>query len=298
MAPAPTVDGVVLCGGASRRMGRDKSLLVVDGQAMARRVADALTAAGAGRVVAQGGDEAQLRALGMEVIPDDEVGAGPLPATIQALRASPAEVVLVVGCDLVAPSASALRTTVDALLAAPDALVALPIVAGHRQWVHAAWRPQAADPLAAARAAGATSLRAAAAALPAVEVSGLDPRALVDADAPADLAGSLRPMDLPEIDVQQLADLRASGVALIDVREDDEYAQARVPGAQHIPLGQVPDRVAEVPREGTVYVICARGGRSAKAAEHYRSLGIDAVNVAGGTLAWIDAGLPTDSGGS
>ncbi len=43
-------------------------------------------------------------------------------------------------------------------------------------------------------------------------------------------------------------------------------------------------------------MICARGGRSAKAAEHYRSLGIDAVNVAGGTLAWIDAGLPTDSG--
>jgi rhodanese-related sulfurtransferase len=101
-------------------------------------------------------------------------------------------------------------------------------------------------------------------------------------------------MDIPEIDVVELAALREAGVPLIDVREDDEYAEARVPGAVHIPLGEVPDRVAEVPTDGTVYVICARGGRSAKAVEHYRSLGIDAVNVAGGTLAWIDAGFPTD----
>ncbi|MDQ2648086.1 MAG: rhodanese-like domain-containing protein [Actinomycetota bacterium] len=103
-------------------------------------------------------------------------------------------------------------------------------------------------------------------------------------------------MDVPEIDIATLASLREQGVALIDVREDDEYQDARVPGAQHIPLGQVPDRIAEVPTEGTVYVICARGGRSAKAVEHYRAAGIDAVNVAGGTLAWIDAGHPTDGG--
>lgn len=103
-------------------------------------------------------------------------------------------------------------------------------------------------------------------------------------------------MDVPEIDIATLASLREQGAPLIDVREDDEYADAHVPGAQHIPLGQVADRIAEVPTEGTVYVICARGGRSAKAVEHYRSAGIDAVNVAGGTLAWIDAGQPTDGG--
>ena len=103
-------------------------------------------------------------------------------------------------------------------------------------------------------------------------------------------------MDVPEIDIVKLSEIREQGVPLIDVREDDEYTDAHVPGAHHIPLGQVPDRVAEVPTDATVYVICARGGRSAKAVEHYRSLGIDAVNVAGGTLAWIDAGLPTDGG--
>jgi rhodanese-related sulfurtransferase len=103
-------------------------------------------------------------------------------------------------------------------------------------------------------------------------------------------------MDVPEIDVTQLAVLREQGVPLIDVREDDEFAEARVPGAVHIPLGQVAERSDEVPSEGTVYVICAGGGRSAKAAEHLRGLGIDAVNVAGGTRAWIEAGNPTDSG--
>jgi rhodanese-related sulfurtransferase len=103
-------------------------------------------------------------------------------------------------------------------------------------------------------------------------------------------------MDVPAVEVHELATLRAEGAPLIDVREPDEFAEARVPGAVPIPLGEVADRVAEVPAEGTVYVICARGGRSAKAVEHYRSVGIDAVNVSGGTLAWIDAGLPTDSG--
>ena len=69
------------------------------------------------------------------------------------------------------------------------------------------------------------------------------------------------------------------------------------PGAHLIPLGEVVERIDEVPTGQTVYVICARGARSAKAVGHYRAQGIDAVNVAGGTLAWIDAGLPTDRGG-
>jgi rhodanese-related sulfurtransferase len=105
-------------------------------------------------------------------------------------------------------------------------------------------------------------------------------------------------VDIPEIDVAELAAQREGGAPLIDVREPLEFAEAHVPGAHLIPLGEVVERTAEVPPEGTVYVICARGGRSAKAVEHYRAQGIDAVNVAGGTLAWIDAGLPIDRAGS
>ena len=101
--------------------------------------------------------------------------------------------------------------------------------------------------------------------------------------------------DIPEIDVAELSLQRSQGAPLVDVREQHEFAQARVPGATLIPLGEIVERADEVPRGGTVYVICARGGRSARAVEHLRSVGVDAVNVVGGTVGWIDAGLPIDA---
>jgi rhodanese-related sulfurtransferase len=103
-------------------------------------------------------------------------------------------------------------------------------------------------------------------------------------------------MDVPEIDVAELATVRAAGAPLIDVRQDHEFVEGHVPGAEHIPLGDLVERIEEVPTDGTVYVICAVGSRSGKAVQHLRSLGIDAVNVAGGTAAWIDAGNTTDRG--
>jgi rhodanese-related sulfurtransferase len=103
--------------------------------------------------------------------------------------------------------------------------------------------------------------------------------------------------DVPEIDVTELARVRTEGAVLIDVREPDEYDAAHVPGAQLIPLGTVPERLDEVPASaGRVYVICAKGGRSYRAAEFYRAQGIDAVNVAGGTTAWVEGGHPTATG--
>jgi rhodanese-related sulfurtransferase len=108
-------------------------------------------------------------------------------------------------------------------------------------------------------------------------------------------------MDVPEIDVVALADRQADGAPLVDVREGHELAVVSIPGAVHIPLGDLVERVDEVEElagTGTVYVICERGSRSARAVAHIRSLGIDAVNVAGGTLAWVDAGLPTEAAGS
>ena len=103
-------------------------------------------------------------------------------------------------------------------------------------------------------------------------------------------------MSVPEIDVTELARLRETGVPLIDVREPDEWAEFRAPGAQLVPLGQVAERIDEVRSDGTVYVICKSGGRSAKAVELLRAQGIDAVNVAGGSLAWREAGNPVESG--
>ena len=103
-------------------------------------------------------------------------------------------------------------------------------------------------------------------------------------------------MEVPEIDVADAAVRHASGTPVIDVREPDEYVEGHVPGAPLIPLGTVPDRLSEVPRGTEVLVICKAGGRSRKAAEIMRADGIDAVNIAGGTMAWIEGGNPVVTG--
>ncbi|MBA2283447.1 MAG: rhodanese-like domain-containing protein [Acidimicrobiia bacterium] len=103
-------------------------------------------------------------------------------------------------------------------------------------------------------------------------------------------------MAVPEISVAELSERRAEGAPLIDVREPDEWEEFRAPGAVLIPLGDVAERIDEVPADGTVYVICRSGARSAKAVGVLRAAGVDAVNVAGGSLAWQEAGFPVESG--
>jgi rhodanese-related sulfurtransferase len=85
---------------------------------------------------------------------------------------------------------------------------------------------------------------------------------------------------------------------LLDVREPDEWEAGHVPGALHIPLGQLSARTAEIPQETAVYVICRSGARSARAAFALVGSGWDAVNVAGGMQDWAAAGRPmtADSG--
>ncbi len=102
-------------------------------------------------------------------------------------------------------------------------------------------------------------------------------------------------MDIPEIGVAELAELLADGIALIDVREPDEYAEARVPGAVLIPLGTIADCLRELPDQH-LYMICAMGGRSLKAAEYLAARGWSCTNVAGGTNGWVEAGHAYDSG--
>jgi rhodanese-related sulfurtransferase len=104
-------------------------------------------------------------------------------------------------------------------------------------------------------------------------------------------------MSAPEVDIEELAAARDAGsVALIDVRQPEEYEGAHVPGAKLIPLADVVARLGEVPTDGPVYVICQTGGRSLRAAEFYRGRGIDAYSVAGGTKAWVEAGKPAALG--
>jgi rhodanese-related sulfurtransferase len=97
---------------------------------------------------------------------------------------------------------------------------------------------------------------------------------------------------LPEITVDEVDALVATGAFLLDVRENDEWAAGRAPQASHIPLGLLGDRARELPTDVTIRCMCKAGGRSARATTALREAGLDAVNVAGGMLAWAGAGLP------
>ncbi len=85
---------------------------------------------------------------------------------------------------------------------------------------------------------------------------------------------------------------------ILDVREPHELAQARIDGTLDIPLGELVERLGEVPRDTTVYVICHVGGRSAQATRYLEAQGVDAVNIEGGILRWYQAGLPVTLSGA
>lgn len=93
-----------------------------------------------------------------------------------------------------------------------------------------------------------------------------------------------------EIDLAAFATAKASGAFVIDVREPEEYVGGHVPGARLIPLGRLPNRLATLPRDERVYLICRSGNRSLAAADYLARAGVDAVSVMGGTAAWQRAG--------
>ncbi|MFD4366213.1 rhodanese-like domain-containing protein [Rhodococcus sp. NPDC058521] len=99
-----------------------------------------------------------------------------------------------------------------------------------------------------------------------------------------------------EVDVNALDEAMAAGAPVIDVRESDEYAQVRVPGATLLPLSEFVARMDELPDVETLYLICAVGGRSLQAAQFLNQRGINAVSVAGGTDAWLQSGRAVERG--
>lgn len=88
----------------------------------------------------------------------------------------------------------------------------------------------------------------------------------------------------------QLAEQLKSGhedrLLLVDVREPHEWAAGRLPGSVHIPLGTLTQRAGEIPANVTPVFICAVGGRSMAACRWFASQGRDAINLAGGVIAW------------
>jgi rhodanese-related sulfurtransferase len=93
-----------------------------------------------------------------------------------------------------------------------------------------------------------------------------------------------------EIDCPAVRALQTAGgdFLLLDCREPDEFAAARIDGATLLPLGQLPERVGELEpyRAGRIVVHCHHGGRSLKAARWLREQGFAAQSMSGGIDAW------------
>jgi len=103
------------------------------------------------------------------------------------------------------------------------------------------------------------------------------------------------PVTVPEVSVADLAD-RLDGAVLVDVRQPGEYEAGHVPSARLIPLQELPQRVSELPADEEIFVICRTGSRSHVASEFLIELGLTAVNVVGGTLAWFESGREVVAG--
>ncbi len=107
-------------------------------------------------------------------------------------------------------------------------------------------------------------------------------------------------MAVHEIDIEELAEELAADrdypLRLIDVREVDEYVSGHVPGARLIVLGEVADNIDAFRGTGPAYVICRSGARSMRACEFLESEGVEAVNIAGGTMMWTMSGREVVTG--
>jgi len=86
-------------------------------------------------------------------------------------------------------------------------------------------------------------------------------------------------------DLQELVESGAD-INLLDVREAEEVAYGMVPGAVHIPLGQLPEHVEALDKSKEYHVICKAGGRSAMACDYLAGNGVQTVNIEGGMMDW------------
>ena len=96
---------------------------------------------------------------------------------------------------------------------------------------------------------------------------------------------------MKEITPVEVKELLESGklLNLVDVREADEVAKGIIPGAIHIPLGEVAERVSDFDKAKPYIFICRSGGRSGRATEFFEGQGYDVTNMTGGMLEWDGA---------
>jgi rhodanese-related sulfurtransferase len=97
---------------------------------------------------------------------------------------------------------------------------------------------------------------------------------------------------MAEISVTE-TEQRRDTARILDVREDFEVAEGIIPGALHIPMDQLRERLSELDPAVPVIAVCRSGNRSARVADALNSAGFTADTMTGGMIAWTREGLPT-----
>jgi len=130
--------------------------------------------------------------------------------------------------------------------------------------------------------------------LPVAGCSTAAPAAEAEAESEAVAEQSSLP---PEISVDDAYVLVENGAFLLDVRTQEEWDQFHATMATHIPLDELPDRLAEVPSDQEIVVICNSGNRSQVGRDILLDAGYQTVtSVAGGSQAWASAEYPIEAG--
>jgi rhodanese-related sulfurtransferase len=103
--------------------------------------------------------------------------------------------------------------------------------------------------------------------------------------------------EIPEIDAAEAQQRIQAGALLVDVREQNEWDEARIPGAVLKPMSALNDWWQELPSDQTVILQCRTGARSGRiVAALMGQAGLtNVVNLAGGIVAWHEAGYDIES---
>lgn len=100
-----------------------------------------------------------------------------------------------------------------------------------------------------------------------------------------------------EISVDEAYQKYNEGAFILDVRTPEEWVEYHAPNTTLIPLNELPNRLAEIPQDQEIVVVCRSGNRSQEGRDILLNAGFKAVSsMAGGLNAWRTAGYPVVSG--
>jgi rhodanese-related sulfurtransferase len=100
-----------------------------------------------------------------------------------------------------------------------------------------------------------------------------------------------------EISRAEAREMLADGAQLVDVRADHEWETGHLLGAVHIPLAELPERVAEIDKDRPVILYCRGGNRSSMATTALAEAGYDAAKLSEGAVGWEEEELPFEPEG-